>query len=76
MGFADVYRQTDSFRRMRHHLGRNNVLHARVEGLFFNLDLRVDSRYCTVQAESTLFGLCDVTVEFLREIGVDVLLDE
>ena len=48
--FADVCRQTGSFGRMRHHFGRDNVLHARVEG-HFNLNFRVDIRYCTVQPE-------------------------
>ena len=77
------------------HFGGNNVLHARVEGLFFNLCFRVDVWYCPVQAEArvalvrpgyaetancytiqpVLFGLCDVTVELLHELGVDVLLD-
>ena len=92
MGLADVYRQTDSFRRMRHHFGRKDVLHAWVEGLFLDLNFRVEIWYCTVQAESwvALVRPCNAEeanchslwptlfglCDVTVKLGVDVLLDE
>ena len=72
------------------------MLNARVEGLFFNMDFRIDIRYRAVQVEArvalvrpcnaeaakchslwqTLFGLLNVTLELLHELGADVLLDK